>query len=113
MVRLLSRFRFDLGLVLSLATLALGVVGCGSAGNNAGGKSDLKRIIFLTNGNSPFFDTARAGLQKADVVQQISLHHVFVLHEPTNTVHIATPAHRKAMQKYFQKHPSFSNKNYY
>lgn len=66
MFHLRSRRRFLRALLLSLSGATLCVVGCNSPSNPGGGKSDLKRIIFVTNGNSPFFDTARAGLQKAD-----------------------------------------------
>jgi ribose transport system substrate-binding protein len=37
-----------------------------SAGLGCGGGSGEKRIIILTNGNSPFWDAARAGLQEAE-----------------------------------------------
>lgn len=62
--------------------LLLAATGCDSGGGAAGGGNvsgspsadvgapssagDQKRIILLTNGNSPFWDTARAGLQAAD-----------------------------------------------
>src|SRR5207237_9881049 len=52
-----------LGAVGAVALLGLAAVillpGCGSSSNE-------KRIIILTNGNSPFWDAARAGLQDAD-----------------------------------------------
>lgn len=57
--------------------LILVAAGCDSGGgspanpsesNDAGAAAaaETKRIILLTNGNSPFWDTARAGLQAAD-----------------------------------------------
>src|SRR5437588_5523001 len=56
---------------LSLALSALtAAIGCGtsthtgSAGGQAHGGN--KRIIILTNGNSPFWDACRVGLQEAD-----------------------------------------------
>ena len=39
------------------------VAGCSSGG---GSGSDEKRVIILTNGNSPFWDACRVGLQEAD-----------------------------------------------
>jgi len=33
---------------------------------NAAGAAETKRIIILTNGNSPFWDAARAGLEDAE-----------------------------------------------
>lgn len=56
--------------------MVLAACGCGSSGGPAGSlpaddggassSSDQKRLILLTNGNSPFWDTARAGLQAAE-----------------------------------------------
>jgi ribose transport system substrate-binding protein len=52
------RVLWKLGWVGLLALLATGLTGgCGSSG---------KRIIILTNGNSPFWDACRVGLQSAE-----------------------------------------------
>src|SRR5438876_6067630 len=52
------------GAVILAAGLSLLIqVGCTGGG---GGKGDGKRIIILTNGNSPFWDAARAGPQQAE-----------------------------------------------
>src|SRR5438128_2076804 len=46
------------GVVVGVTSLSLLIlVGC----TGGGGKGDAKRIIILTNGNSPFWDAARAG----------------------------------------------------
>lgn len=46
--------------------LAAGLVGCSGGGGNTQSAGGLKRIIVLTNGNSPFWDAARAGVVEAD-----------------------------------------------
>lgn len=56
--------------------LAIACCGCDAAKQNPNGaegtdaadvsSGELKRIILLTNGNSPYWDTARAGLQAAE-----------------------------------------------
>lgn len=55
--------------------VAVACCGCDSAKQNPAGAAatdadvssgELKRIILLTNGNSPYWDTARAGLQAAE-----------------------------------------------
>ena len=55
-------------LVLSTALLAalagLGALGCSGNGSQQAGGG--KRVIFLTNGTSPFWDAARAGMNDAD-----------------------------------------------
>ncbi|MEX0710713.1 MAG: substrate-binding domain-containing protein [Pirellulales bacterium] len=50
---------------LLLAALAL-TGGCSSQRTETSSLPAAKRIILLTNGNSPFWDTARAGLDAAD-----------------------------------------------
>jgi ribose transport system substrate-binding protein len=48
---------------------------------------DLKRIIILTNGNSPFWDAARAGLQDADKqleLEKSGLHAVVEVNDGTD-----------------------------
>ena len=55
-MRRLSVFSLILVPILGLAA-PLGLSGCGSK---------EKRIIILTNGNSPFWDAARVGLQEAE-----------------------------------------------
>ncbi len=49
---------------LGWAVIAIGAVAANAAGR-AANADDLKRIIILENGNSPFWDAARAGLQDA------------------------------------------------
>ncbi|MCZ6793961.1 MAG: substrate-binding domain-containing protein [Planctomycetota bacterium] len=62
---------FRTALVVSL-TLALGCVpssdggGASDASGGGNGKSGAKRIILLTNGDSPFWDACRVGLQEAE-----------------------------------------------
>jgi ribose transport system substrate-binding protein len=52
---------------LGLIALAAGAGCSGDAGSGTGrGAGGEKRIIILTNGNSPFWDAARAGLQEAE-----------------------------------------------
>jgi ribose transport system substrate-binding protein len=48
--------------------LWLGLLGlvCVAGCSNSGGSGDGKRVIILTNGNSPFWDAARAGAQDAE-----------------------------------------------
>ena len=50
-------------LAVLLVLLAALAVGCNSQRKS---EPSVKRIIFMTNGNSPFWDTCRAGLQTAD-----------------------------------------------
>ena len=50
--------------VLAAALAAL-LPGCGGGSTQPGG-ANVKRIIVLTNGNSPFWDAARAGVVEAD-----------------------------------------------
>jgi ribose transport system substrate-binding protein len=61
-----------LGSVALVLFGALGTVmiGCSSGGTEQA--SDLKRIIILTNGNSPFWDACRAGLQEADTKLELA-----------------------------------------
>lgn len=50
--------------LLLLAPMALG---CGSSkktGSGGSGSSDLKRVILLTNGDDPFWDAMRTGMEK-------------------------------------------------
>ena len=65
----LPRFAFLLSFCLLSASLSP-VVGCGgptaTSGGSAGGGTATKRIIILTNGNSPFWDACRVGLEEAD-----------------------------------------------
>lgn len=49
----------------ALAVIALLVAGCGDKANNKSGGS-TKRIVFLNNTNSPYWDTCRAGMQEAE-----------------------------------------------
>ncbi len=59
----MRRFVFSAAL-LTAALLPLLPAGCSGSGNQqAGGE---KRVIFLTNGTSPFWDAARAGMMDAD-----------------------------------------------
>jgi ribose transport system substrate-binding protein len=52
--------------LLSAAMLVVAVSpGCTSSQDRAGGSGEAKRIIFLTNGDDPFWDAARAGLEQA------------------------------------------------
>ena len=55
-MRWLPRCLFLIGLAVGMAPL-----GCSNSGS--GGE---KRIILLTNGNSPFWDAGRAGMQEAE-----------------------------------------------
>jgi ribose transport system substrate-binding protein len=57
--------RLVAGLLLAAFVLT-GGCGPGSGGGSAGGGAGKKRIILLTNGNSPFWDACRAGLQAGD-----------------------------------------------
>lgn len=54
--------------MLAAAIALAGVVGCNRVADNSGGdaagKAKLKRIILLTNGNSPYWDAARFGMQQ-------------------------------------------------
>ncbi|MFV2066139.1 MAG: substrate-binding domain-containing protein [Pirellulales bacterium] len=63
-----STSRFSPTLIAALL-LSCAVTGCGGTANtdtaSGGGSSSPRRIILLTNGNSPFWDAARFGLQKA------------------------------------------------
>src|ERR1043165_1083166 len=52
--------------VLAAALLAAALAGFVPAGCSGDGAGDGKRIIFLTNGTSPFWDAARAGMMDAD-----------------------------------------------
>lgn len=54
-----------------LAAIGLGIAvvlsGCdGLGGGDEGGSSASKRLVLLTNGNSPFWDACRKGLEKAE-----------------------------------------------
>jgi ribose transport system substrate-binding protein len=51
-----------------LGLLALLLTGC-TGGNNAPG---TKRIIILTNGNSPFWDAGRAGMKDAETKEELA-----------------------------------------
>jgi ribose transport system substrate-binding protein len=51
-----------------LGLLALLLTGCTGGSNPAG----TKRIIILTNGNSPFWDAARAGLKDAETKEELA-----------------------------------------
>ena len=59
-----SRFQifklFSFVLAIGLAVCAFSIVGCG------GNKSKSKRIILLTNGDDPFWDAMRVGMEKAE-----------------------------------------------
>jgi ribose transport system substrate-binding protein len=47
--------------------LAIGVAGCGNKDGSSGASADgLKRIVFLNNTNSPFWDACRAGMIEAE-----------------------------------------------
>lgn len=48
-----------------LGVLALGLVVCAAGCTGSSSKSAEKRIIILTNGDSPFWDAGRAGLEAA------------------------------------------------
>src|SRR5262249_34956630 len=64
----MRRFTLLAGCLVTLLTISmLGLTGCGGGGKS----SDLKRIVILTNGNSPFWDAARAGL--TDAKKQLEL----------------------------------------
>ncbi len=56
-------FRLIAGLLLFAIVLT---GGCGTGSGGSGGGSGKKRIILLTNGNSPFWDACRAGLQAGE-----------------------------------------------
>src|SRR5260370_2815894 len=61
-------------------TMALVPLGCSSGGGSSGGK----RIILLTNGNSPFWDAGRAGMQEAEKdlrLQESGLRAVFEVND--------------------------------
>lgn len=60
---MLTRSRFML-----FALFCLAAVGCGDKG---GSGSNVKRIVFLNNTNSPFWDACRAGMVEAE--QQLKL----------------------------------------
>jgi ribose transport system substrate-binding protein len=64
-VSALSRHLYFLAIGLGL-TAALIPLGCSNSGSGSGGGSGEKRIIILTNGNSPFWDAARVGLEEAE-----------------------------------------------
>lgn len=65
------------GLVIALLPL-----GCSNGGGSSGGK----RIILLTNGNSPFWDAGRAGMQEAEKdlgLQESGLRAIFEVNDST------------------------------
>ena len=54
-------------LILVGSCFALVLAGCGDKGaSSSGGGPGLKRIVFLNNTNSPFWDACRAGIKKAE-----------------------------------------------
>src|SRR5947209_6280300 len=60
----MRRFSILSSLLIPFLALAVGLSGCG--GDTGGTKSaGGKRIIILTNGESPFWDAARQGLEAA------------------------------------------------
>jgi ribose transport system substrate-binding protein len=52
-------------LVVSL--FACSVAGCGDSDGTSGDAGDVKRIVFLNNQNSPFWDACRAGMIEAEM----------------------------------------------
>ena len=61
-----SSLAFGVGLLLTAAVAGCGVPSSATfSASGGGGGGGTKRIIILTNGNSPFWDAARAGLQDA------------------------------------------------
>src|SRR5713101_6156457 len=58
-MRVTLRYSLLIGIGLAIALVPLGC-------SNGGGSSGGKRIILLTNGNSPFWDAGRAGMQEAE-----------------------------------------------
>jgi ribose transport system substrate-binding protein len=68
MLRFPSAF---LRLVLILSAVAH-IAGCGTAEKGApGSPAGLKRLVFLTNGDDPFWDTCHAGLKEAAAVLEL------------------------------------------
>ncbi|MEX0938632.1 MAG: substrate-binding domain-containing protein [Pirellulales bacterium] len=64
-----KRLRIAVSVVALVATVS-GLAGCQGSDDASAGSGDadgeLKRIILLTNGNSPFWDACRHGLQQAE-----------------------------------------------
>jgi ribose transport system substrate-binding protein len=64
-MREFSRYSVLVGIGLVVSLTSLGCSDSGSSGSG-GTSGDQKRIILLTNGNSPFWDAGRAGLEEAE-----------------------------------------------
>jgi ribose transport system substrate-binding protein len=52
-------------LIAAVLTASVLTAGCTSSNDGGGASGKSKRIIFLTNGDDPFWDAAREGLRKA------------------------------------------------
>jgi ribose transport system substrate-binding protein len=61
-----SRFSLLIGIGIIFALVPLGCSNGGGSGSSGGASRAEKRIIILTNGNSPFWDAARVGLEEAE-----------------------------------------------
>ena len=78
-MRVTLRYSLLIGIGLAIALVPLGC-------SNGGGSSGGKRIILLTNGNSPFWDAGRAGMQEAEKdlrLQESGLRAVFEVNDST------------------------------
>jgi len=78
-MRRLSRWSVYFGTMMALAAI-VGFSGCGGKASNE------KRIIILTNGESPFWDAARQGLKQAEKdlkLQEAGLHAQLIINSPS------------------------------